>query len=160
MNRMIIEWLRPFLQGSRLEPEQVLWGLLICTFVLSTLHLVTLFATRWGDRRITGKALAFSVLLHGAIAISIITVAPAPGIPQGGGEDDEEHRVTIRGVTSDVETAETNGQNSANKGGIGQTPVWDQLPPDKGVKPVAPTPHTPAVMPPPRLLAPSKRSPR
>ena len=64
MRHAIGDLLRHLLQGSQLEPRSLLWGILIGACVLSALHLVTMFVTRWGNRRVTGKALLFSLMLH------------------------------------------------------------------------------------------------
>jgi len=120
-----------------MEPEELLWGMLIGAFLVSTIHLVTMFATRWGERRVTGKALLCSLMLHFAFAVGIMTVAPVPGIPQGGGTDQEEHRVVIRGVSTEPEAR-------APEPDAAQTPVWDRVPAAKNVtKATGPVPQLP-----------------
>ena len=60
-----------FLEGNRLEPKEVLWALLIVAFLFASVHLVTMLLTRWGDRRVTGKALLFSLMLHFAFFVTV-----------------------------------------------------------------------------------------
>ncbi len=55
MMKHAIDFIHRFLQGNRVEPDEVLWAILISAFVFASLHLVTMFLTRRGDRRVTGK---------------------------------------------------------------------------------------------------------
>ena len=82
--RYLVNAVDRFLQGNRLEPKEVLGGLLVFAFLFASIHLVTMFLTRWGDRRVTGKALLFSLLLHFAFLVGVVAVPHAPGIPGGG----------------------------------------------------------------------------
>ena len=72
-----------FLAGSNLEPKEVLWIVLICACLFASVHLVTMFVTRWGDHRVTGKALLFSLMLHFAFLMSVVAVPGPPGVPGG-----------------------------------------------------------------------------
>jgi len=142
--RHVADALHRFLQGSQLEPEEVLWGLLICAFLFSSVHLITMFVTRWGDHRVTGKALLFSLMLHFAIAIGVVAVPMAPGIPGGGaGEDqkgpEDEHRIVIRSVSDAVDREARDGKLDG-----APAPVWDRLPAAKTTKLMGPQPQTPS----------------
>ncbi|HUE14351.1 MAG TPA: prenyltransferase/squalene oxidase repeat-containing protein [Planctomycetaceae bacterium] len=131
-----------FLQGNRLEPKEVLWGLLICAFLFSSVHLITMFLTRWGDRRVTGKALLFSLMLHFAFLVTVVAVPMRQGIPGGGAEDpkgrDDEHRVIIHSV-SDKGDREPRNEKMAGT----SAPVWDRLPPVESSKLMGPQPQAP-----------------
>jgi hypothetical protein len=147
--RHVADVIHRFLQGRQLEPDEVLWGLLICAFIFSSVHLITMFVTRWGDRRVTGKALLFSVMLHLAIAIGVVAVPMAPGIPGGGaGEDqkgrEDEHRIVIRSVSDVVEREARDGKVD---GALAPVPVWDRLPDAKTTKLMGPQPQTPSAAP-------------
>ena len=99
-----------------------------------------MFVTRWGDRRVTGKALLFSLMLHFGCLVGVVTVVPAPVLPPGdpdGGE--QSHRVVIRSVTAQAER-----DFGADVGGPGQTPVWDRIANPGQMKPLGPLPTLPA----------------
>jgi prenyltransferase beta subunit len=145
--RHVADVIHRFLQGNRLEPEEILWGLLICAFLFSSVHLITMFVTRWGDHRVTGKALLFSLMLHFAIVVGVVTVPMAPGIPGGGdGEDqrgrEDEHRLVIHSV-SDAAARE------ARDGKLDGAPaaVWDRLPAAKTTKLMGPKAQEPPATP-------------
>jgi len=134
MRHFVGDLLRHVLEGSKIDPQSLLWGILIGAAVLSALHLVTMFATRWGDHRVTGKALLFSLMLHFGCLVGVVTVAPAPVLPPGdpdGGE--QSHRIVIRSVT-----AEGQRDFGADVGAAGQVPVWDRIPVARDMKPVGP----------------------
>jgi hypothetical protein len=134
MRHAVGDLLRELLQGSKVDPQSLLWGILIGAALLSFLHLITMFATRWGDHRVTGKALLFSLMLHFGCLVGVVTVAPAPSLPPGdpdGGE--QSHRVIIRSVA-----AEGKPDFGADVGGAGQAPVWDRIPTPGHVKPLGP----------------------
>ena len=94
-------------------------------FVFASVHLLTMFLTRWGDRRVTGKALLFSLILHFGLFMAVVTIPVPPGIPGGGPEDpkghDDEHRVVIH---SSIDSAEREARE--NKAAGTNTPVWEQ----------------------------------
>ncbi len=140
MRHAVGDLLRHFLQGTKLDPQSLLWGVLIGACILSALHLITMFVTRWGDRRVTGKALLFSLMLHFGCLVGVVTVVPAPSLPPGdpdGGE--QSHRVVIRSVTAQAEH-----DFGADVGGAGQTPVWDRIANPGQMKPLGPQPKLPA----------------
>jgi hypothetical protein len=133
MRHAVGDLLRHVLEGSKLDPQSVLWGILIGAAILSLLHLITMFATRWGDHRVTGKALLFSLMLHFGCLVGVVTVAPAPpalppGDPDGG---EQAHRVVIRSVKADADRDLGAG---ADVGESGQIPVWDRIPVAKNIK--------------------------
>jgi prenyltransferase beta subunit len=147
MNR-VADVIHRFLQGNRLEPKEVLWGLLICAFLFASVHLVTMFLTRWGDRRVTGKALLFSLMLHFAFLVSVVAVPKAPGIPGGGDDDDtksreDQHRIIIHSVSDKRDREAREGKLDGTKGA-----VWDRLPPANLAKLMEPKPQQPSTTPP------------
>ena len=101
MRHVVGDLLQRLVEGSKVDPQSLLWGILIGACLLSLVHLVTMFATRWGDHRVTGKALLFSLMLHFGCLIGVVTVAPAPSLPPGDPEGGEQsHRVMIRSVAA------------------------------------------------------------
>lgn len=145
MRHAVGNLLRHVLQGSKLDPQSLLWGVLIGACLLSALHLVTMFATRWGNRRVTGKALLFSLMLHFGCLVGVVTIAPAPLLPPGdpdGGE--QSHRVIIRSVSAKGER-----DFGADVGSNGQTPVWDRIANPGQMKPLGPQDKLPAPAAPP-----------
>ncbi len=142
MRHVVGDLLQRVLQGSKLDPQSLLWGILIGACLLSLLHLITMFATRWGDHRVTGKALLFSLMLHFGCLVGVVTVAPAPSLPPGDPEGGEQsHRVMIRSVAAEKER-----DFGADVGGAGQTPVWDRIAVPGHVKPLGPQPALPAAV--------------
>lgn len=138
-----VDFIHRFLQGNRVEPDEVLWAILISAFVFASVHLVTMFLTRWGDRRVTGKALLFSLLLHFGALMAVVTIPVTPGIPGGGPEDpngkDNEHRVIIHSIADS-----TDREDRDDKSAAGKTAVWDRLPPADLAKLLGPKPKEPA----------------
>lgn len=146
MKRIVAELLHRFFPETRWNAEQVLWAMLIGAFVLSTIHLVTMFMTRWGERRVTGKALLFSLMLHFAFAVGIVTVAPPPppSVPSGG-TDAKEHRVVIRPVAANADREARNDKSDA------AAAIWDRVPAAQFTRPVEPPAKEPAAEPAPSL---------
>jgi hypothetical protein len=139
MRHAIGDLMRHLLQGTKIEPRSLLWGILIGACVLSGLHLVTMFATRWGNRRVTGKALLFSLMLHFGFLVGVVTVAPAPILPPGDPDGgDRTQRVVIHSVAADSD------RETGAGGGSGQTAIWDRIAAPKEVKPLGPQPKLPA----------------
>jgi Squalene-hopene cyclase C-terminal domain len=145
MKQHAVDFMHRFLQGNRVEPDEVLWAILISAFVFASVHLVTMFVTRWGDRRVTGKALLFSLLLHFGLLMAVVTIPVPPGIPGGGPEDpngkDNEHRVVIHSIS---DSAEREGRDDKT---AGKTAVWDRLAPTDFAKTLGPKPKEPAATP-------------
>lgn len=49
---------------------------LILGFIIASAHLLTMLGTRWGDRRVSSKALLFSLALHVLLACGIVALIP------------------------------------------------------------------------------------
>lgn len=138
-----------FLQGNRLEPEEVIWAVLICGFVFASVHLTTMFLTRWGDRRVTGKALLFSLMLHFVFFVGVVAVPLPPGIPGGGTDEkgkEDEHRIAIHSISDKFDREARDG-----KAEIGKDAVWDRLPPAKIANSLGPEVKEPAAEIPPTV---------
>jgi hypothetical protein len=135
MREAVEDILRRLLEGSELSPEEVLWGTLVCAFVLSTLHLLTMYLTRWGERRVTGKALIFSLMMHFVFGVGLVTVIPPPVVP-GGDPEEEEHKLVIRSVppADERRTSQESKQPAA---------VWDRLPKIDEAQAAPPDPKLP-----------------
>ena len=54
--------LHDFTNGRTLDGEQIVHLLLVTTLVAATVHLITMLATRWGDRHIGPKSLIACLL--------------------------------------------------------------------------------------------------
>jgi hypothetical protein len=143
--RYLVNAVDRFLQGNRLEPKEVLGGLLVFAFLFASIHLVTMLLTRWGDRRVTGKALFFSLLLHFAFFVGIVAVPHPPSVPGGGPEDpdghEDQHRVVIHSVIDQPQRESKDGKLQGN-----DTPVWDRLPAPKFGKLMGPQPNDSATV--------------
>lgn len=56
--------LHDYTNGQTLSAEQILHVVLVVTLVAATVHLITMVATRWGDKHIGVKSLVASLLVH------------------------------------------------------------------------------------------------
>ena len=103
--------------------QPVLVIVLCAMFVLAVAHLLTMFGTRWGNKRVSGKAFAFSIGVHLALACGIIALWPE--VVQSyflRRDNDEEREERIRIEQIIVETPFEAPRES------GEAPVWEQLP--------------------------------
>ncbi len=107
--------------GSGITKQGVLWGALAVVLLFTSILLVTMLVTRWGDSKITSKALIFSVLAHVSCSLGLIIVNPSPFLLEKKvkKEPDKPDPVQIRQVF--VEGAE---KVEIKK--IGNTPVWEK----------------------------------
>lgn len=60
--------------ASILQP--LIWLGLCIGFVLASAHLLTMLGTRWGDRRVSSKALFFSVAVHVSLGLGVVLMIP------------------------------------------------------------------------------------
>jgi len=101
--------------------QPVFWVALCLGFVLAGAHFLTMLATRWGERRVSGKALFFSLAVHLSIGCGIIALIPEyrHRLLQFI-EPEQQEPIRIRTVIyeADQETPEDPS---------GNTPIWDQL---------------------------------
>lgn len=102
--------------------QPVLVIVLCALFVLAVAHLLTMFGTRWGNKRVSGKAFAFSIGVHLALACGIIALWPEvvkSYFLRRETEEEPEERIRITQVLdTPLETPRESGE----------TPVWEQLP--------------------------------
>ncbi|MFV0446176.1 MAG: prenyltransferase/squalene oxidase repeat-containing protein [Planctomycetaceae bacterium] len=56
--------------------QPALWLLLCIGFVLASAHLLTMLGTRWGDRRVSPKALFFSIAIHLSLGVALVALIP------------------------------------------------------------------------------------
>ena len=113
----VLDYAAELLGVSRGVLGHWIWGALLAIVALSILHLITMLATRWGDRHSTGKALIFSVLAHLALFGGWVATAP-PG-PQSVADHDEPPviRTIIDESSEPIELRDP-----------GDAPVWEKLP--------------------------------
>ena len=51
--------------------------LLLCGgVVVASMHLFAMLGTQWGNRRVTGKALIFSLVIHASLICGVIALVP------------------------------------------------------------------------------------
>ena len=60
-----------FTDGAPLSGDDVIALALLLTMVASLAHLLTMLATRWGDRSIAFKSLLASILIHGGCFLGL-----------------------------------------------------------------------------------------
>lgn len=56
--------------------QPVLVVVLCVGFVLASIHLLTMLGTKWGNRRVSSKAMFFSLAIHGCLAIGLVALMP------------------------------------------------------------------------------------
>ena len=65
-----------FTDGAPLSGDDVIALALLLTMVASLAHLLTMLATRWGDRNIAFKSLLASILIHGVCFLGLEVFEP------------------------------------------------------------------------------------
>ncbi|MEW4528978.1 hypothetical protein [Maioricimonas sp. JC845] len=90
--------------------------------VLASAHLLTMLGTRWGDRRVSSKALFFSIAVHLSMTCGIVALVPEYRAQLFRPRDSSsEERIQLETLMQDpVERAE--------EGGDRPVAVWEQLP--------------------------------
>ena len=101
--------------------QPALWLILCIGFVLASAHLLTMLGTRWGDRRVSPKALFFSVAIHLSLGVAVVAMIPEyrQHILSLGQEDPPPVSVELLATTDPNEPPATSE---------GNVPVWEQLP--------------------------------
>ncbi|HVJ84662.1 MAG TPA: hypothetical protein VM452_03400, partial [Caulifigura sp.] len=56
--------------------QPVLVVVLCLGFVAASIHLLTMLGTRWGNRRVSAKAMFFSVAVHLCLVLGLIALIP------------------------------------------------------------------------------------
>jgi hypothetical protein len=115
--QVLNDLLDQMLADAGLTRDGLLWGAMLIGFLLATLHLTTMFLTRWGDRGATPKSLVFSMLVHFFCGLGL--VAMQPEFLQEPATQAEEEPIKLREVfVEGEEKIETNEP--------GNTPFWEE----------------------------------
>ncbi len=101
--------------------QPALWLLLCIGFVLASAHLLTMLGTRWGDRRVSPKALIFSVAIHASLAVALLSMVKDVRRHVLMLEDEQTEPISVA-LESDL-TQQIKPQLVD-----GNTPVWDRIP--------------------------------
>ncbi len=100
--------------------QPAFWLLLCAGFVLASAHLLTMLGTRWGDRRVSPKALLFSLAVHLSLLIAVVAMIP----------EYRQHMLSLGRddppITIELETSFDEPRAGPTAGG--SPPVWDRLP--------------------------------
>lgn len=117
-----LTWRAGALVVSLLQP--LFWALLAVGFVFAAIHFVSMLATRWGDRRASGKSLAFSAAVHVSLLVGILALLPdyRPRWLTAAEETVDEEPIQVRPIEV---TEDLNPQSSTE----GNTAIWDELQP-------------------------------
>ncbi|MFN9373127.1 MAG: hypothetical protein ACK6D3_14700 [Planctomycetaceae bacterium] len=99
------------------------WGVVWGVAFMATFLLVRMFFTGWGDKNVTEKTLALSILLHALLAMLSTTVMLTQGdvVPS-------EQRTPIRRVVQESSSEPAGGSQGSNAG----QPRWDAPAQDRG----------------------------
>ncbi|MEZ6064845.1 MAG: hypothetical protein R3B90_03860 [Planctomycetaceae bacterium] len=113
------------LVAALLQP--VLWMLLLVGFVLASAHLLTMLGTRWGDRRVSPKALFFSIAVHLSLGVAVIAMIP----------EYRRHVLSLGEVAPPPIEVEllTPDQTPVELASAGRTAAWDRIPAAMSLQP-------------------------
>ena len=119
----VADLVNDLLSGRELTGDDVVRLLLLFAILATTAHLLTMIVTRWGDRNVAFKSLLCSILVHisgwlGLVIIPPVEILAAP-VPEPAIE------------RTDLRELRTEDQESIITEEKGNTPVWEQLAPDK-----------------------------
>ena len=100
--------------------QPVLWLILLLGFALASAHLLTMLGTRWGDKRVSPKALTFSIAIHLSLAVAVIACIP-------------EYRQHILLIVEEdppvqVQLEQILDEEPMALGTPGNSPVWEKIP--------------------------------
>ncbi|MGE4001286.1 MAG: hypothetical protein AB7I48_13810, partial [Planctomycetaceae bacterium] len=102
--------------------QPVFWAALCVGFILAGAHFLTMLATRWGEKRVSGKALLFSLAVHVSMGCGVVAMIP-------------EYRGRLLRFLDDnapvpiqIQSVVYESPQSTRELSPGNTPVWDQLP--------------------------------
>ncbi|MFK7817321.1 MAG: hypothetical protein AB8G99_01270 [Planctomycetaceae bacterium] len=114
--------LHDFTNGQTLSGEQIVHLLLVATLVAATVHLITMLATRWGDKHIGPKSLAASILVHAVCLLGLTSSTAFDVMPlaKADSKKDREERVQIRNVVVESE-------REIKKQQFGNVPVYEKV---------------------------------
>src|SRR5262245_57461150 len=85
--------------------QPVLVVILCIGFVLASVHLLTMLGTQWGNRRVSSKAMVFSLTVHALLILGMVALTPEhrKRIWASVAPRDREVRVTVSADRSGME---------------------------------------------------------
>lgn len=101
--------------------QPLFWMALCVGFILAGAHFLTMLATRWGEKRVSGKALLFSLAVHLSMGCGVVAMIPEYRNQVLQLLDDDAPQ-PIKVQTMIYESSETNPELTS-----GNTPVWEEL---------------------------------
>ncbi|MBX3439836.1 MAG: hypothetical protein KF861_20270 [Planctomycetaceae bacterium] len=102
--------------------QPVFWGALCIGFVLAGAHFLTMLATRWGEKRVSGKALLFSLGVHLSMGCGVVAM-----IPEYRGRLLQFLDSTVL-PPLEIQTFHDTSPQTTRELRLGNTPLWEQLP--------------------------------
>ncbi|MBX3443815.1 MAG: hypothetical protein KF774_15510 [Planctomyces sp.] len=91
--------------------QPVLLVLLCVGFVVASVHLLTMLSTRWGHRRVSTKAMLFSLAVHCSLATGIVALIPEYRYRVWARLQEEEPEQRIEIVAPSVDANSSQGAN-------------------------------------------------
>lgn len=111
------------------QPAMVL--LLCAGLVLASTHLFAMLGTQWGNRRVTGKALIFSLAVHGSLICAVMALLPEYQ-PQSRASFEEDPSVEI---TTDFVPEQTSFDSQSLQAEATELRPWEKIPTTLNVTP-------------------------
>nr|ABX10638.1 membrane protein [uncultured planctomycete 3FN] len=115
----VVNWIATLLNVESVAVEQTLWYALIVGLAFASIHLVTMFVTRWGDGDATSKSLIFSVLVHISCLFGAVTLKVTEETRADVSRKEEQPPTQVH-LFVDAEERRVLKDK-------GNTPVWDEL---------------------------------
>lgn len=98
--------------------------LLLCVgLVIASTHLVAMLGTQWGNRRVTGKALIFSLVIHASLICGVVALVPEYQVANKVTSFEGSHSVEI---SMDLSAGESSFWEQRSQGGSERQP-WEKL---------------------------------
>jgi hypothetical protein len=105
------------------QPAMVL--LLCAGLVLASTHLFAMLGTQWGNRRVTGKALIFSLAIHGSLVCAVVALIPEYQPQSRASFTEEDNSVEI---SSDFVPEQTSFDSQSLKSEATELRPWEKIP--------------------------------
>ncbi len=118
----ISQALHDWTNGQNLSGEQMVHLLLVATLVAATVHLITMLATRWGDKHIGPKSLIASILVHAVCLLGLTSTTAFNLAPRAKASEEaapKEQRVQVRNVVIESD-------REIKKENFGNVPIIEQ----------------------------------
>lgn len=112
------------------QPAMVL--LLCAGLVLASTHLLAMLGTQWGNRRVTGKALIFSLAVHASLICAVVALIPEYQPQTRASFSSEERPIDI---TTDFEPEETSFDSQKFQSDATEIRPWEKIPTTLNVTP-------------------------